>query len=159
MDRTDRFNSLNKLSIEKRLLKVFRKTTILLSMTGVIACVAMGIVSYQYSYALKHYGFAQGDIGKAMIVIAEMRSETRAAIGYDDDTLIATAKNAHDMTAEQLDTYISALEDDMITDEGRATYQQIKDGVASYQQIEAQILELGTASDSEIGRASCRERV
>ena len=138
MDRTDRFNSLNKLSIEKRLLKVFRKTTILLSMTGVIACVAMGIVSYQYSYALKHYGFAQGDIGKAMIVIAEMRSETRAAIGYDDDTLIATAKNAHDMTAEQLDTYISALEDDMITDEGRA----------SYQQIEAQILELGTASDS-----------
>ena len=148
MDRTDRFNSLNKLSIEKRLLKVFRKTTILLSMTGVIACVAMGIVSYQYSYALKHYGFAQGDIGKAMIVIAEMRSETRAAIGYDDDTLIAKAKNAHDMTAEQLDTYISALEDDMITDEGRATYQQIKDGVASYQQIEAQILELGTASDS-----------
>ena len=147
MDRTDRFNSLNKLSIEKRLLKVFRKTTILLSMTGVIACVAMGIVSYQYSYALKHYGFAQGDIGKAMIVIAEMRSETRAAIGYDDDTLIATAKNAHDLTAEQLDTYISALEDDMITDEGRATYQQIKDGVASYQQIEAQILELGTASD------------
>lgn len=148
MDRTDRFNSLNKLSIEKRLLKVFRKTTILLSMTGVIACVAMGIVSYQYSYALKHYGFAQGDIGKAMIVIAEMRSETRAAIGYDDDTLIAKAKNAHDMTAEQLDTYISALEDDMITDEGRATYQQIKDGIASYQQIEAQILELGTASDS-----------
>ena len=148
MDRTDRFNSLNKLSIEKRLLKVFRKTKILLSMTGVIACVAMGIVSYQYSYALKHYGFAQGDIGKAMIVIAEMRSETRAAIGYDDDTLIATAKNAHDLTAEQLDTYISALEDDMITDEGRATYQQIKDGVASYQQIEAQILELGTASDS-----------
>ena len=147
MDRTDRFNSLNKLSIEKRLLKVFRKTTILLSMTGVIACVAMGIVSYQYSYALKHYGFAQGDIGKAMIVIAEMRSETRAAIGYDDDTLIAKAKNAHDMTAEQLDTYISVLEDDMITDEGRATYQQIKDGVASYQQIEAQILELGTASD------------
>lgn len=41
MDRTDRFNSLNKLSIEKRLLKVFRKTKILLSMTGVIACVAM----------------------------------------------------------------------------------------------------------------------
>ena len=38
----------------------------------------------------------RGDIGKAMIVIAEMRSETRAAIGYDDDTLIAKAKNAHD---------------------------------------------------------------
>ena len=128
-------------------MSVFRIISLLLSATGIIACVAMGIVSYQYSYALRHYGFAQGDIGKAMIVIAEMRSETRAAIGYDDDTLIAKAKNAHDMTAEQLDTYISVLEDDMITDEGRATYQQIKDGVASYQQIEAQILELGTASD------------
>ena len=145
MNRSDK---LSKLPIEKRLMSVFRIISLLLSATGIIACVAMGIVSYQYSYALRHYGFAQGDIGKAMIVIAEMRSETRAAIGYDDDTLIAKAKNAHDMTAEQLDTYISALEDDMITDEGRATYQQIKDGVASYQQIEAQILELGTASDS-----------
>ena len=144
MNRSDK---LSKLPIEKRLMSVFRIISLLLSATGIIACVAMGIVSYQYSYALRHYGFAQGDIGKAMIVIAEMRSETRAAIGYDDDTLIAKAKNAHDMTAEQLDTYISALEDDMITDEGRATYQQIKDGVASYQQIEAQILELGTASD------------
>ena len=148
MDRTDRFNGLNKLSIEKRLLKVFRKITILLSMTGVIACVAMGIVSYQYSYALKHYGFAQGDIGKAMIVIAEMRSETRAAIGYDDDTLIATAKNAHDLTVGQLDTYINALEDDMITDADKEIYQQIKDGAASYQQIEAQVLEAGTSSDA-----------
>ena len=144
MNRSDK---LSKLPIEKRLMSVFRIISLLLSATGIIACVAMGIVSYQYSYALRHYGFAQGDIGKAMIVIAEMRSETRAAIGYDDDTLIAKAKNAHDMTAEQLDTYISVLEDDMITDEGRATYQQIKDGVASYQQIEAQILELGTASD------------
>jgi len=144
MNRSDK---LSKLPIEKRLMSVFRRISLLLSATGIIACVAMGIVSYQYSFALRHYGFAQGDIGKAMIVIAEMRSETRAAIGYDDDTLIAKAKNAHDMTAEQLDTYIGALEDDMITDEGRATYQQIKDGVASYQQIEAQILELGTASE------------
>lgn len=61
-----------------------------------------------------------------MIVIAEMRSETRAAIGYDDDTLIATAKNAHDLTVGQLDTYINALEDDMITDADKEIYQQIK---------------------------------
>ncbi len=80
MNRTDRFNSLNKFPIEKRLLRVFRKITLLLSATGIIACVAMGIVSYQYSYALRHYGFAQGDIGKAMIAIAEMRSETRVAM-------------------------------------------------------------------------------
>lgn len=89
MNRSDK---LSKLPIEKRLLSVFRRISLLLSATGIIACVAMGIVSYQYSYALRHYGFAQGDIGKAMIVIAEMRSETRAAIGYDDDTLIAKAK-------------------------------------------------------------------
>ena len=83
-----------------------------------------------------------------MIVIAEMRSETRAAIGYDDDTLIATAKNAHDLTVGQLDTYINALEDDMITDADKEIYQQIKDGAASYQQIEAQVLEAGTSSDA-----------
>ena len=143
----DRFEKLNKLPIEKRLLAVFRKISLLLSATGIIACIAMGIVSYQYSYALRHYGFSQGDIGKAMIIIAEMRSETRAAIGYDDDSLVATAKNAHDLAAEQLDTYVSALEKDVLTAEGKDTYRQITDGVASYQQIEAQVLELGTSSD------------
>ena len=71
MNRSDK---LSKLPIEKRLMSVFRIISLLLSATGIIACVAMGIVSYQYSYALRHYGFAQGDIGKAMIVIAEMRS-------------------------------------------------------------------------------------
>lgn len=146
MNKSDK---LSKLPIEKRLLSVFRRISLLLSATGIIACIAMGIVSYQYSYALRHYGFAQGDIGKAMIVIAEMRSETRAAIGYDDDALIQTAKKAHDMTAEQLDTYISALEDDMITEEGKATYQQIKDGAANYREIESQVLELGTSSDPD----------
>ena len=143
----DRFEKLNKLPIEKRLLAVFRKISLLLSATGIIACIAMGIVSYQYSYALRHYGFSQGDIGKAMIVISEMRSETRAAIGYDDDSLVATAKSAHDLAAEQLDTYVSALEKDVLTAEARDTYRQITDGVASYQQIEAQVLELGTSSD------------
>ena len=150
MDRTDRFNGLNKLSIEKRSIEsISHKITITAEHDGCHRLCGHGNRELSvFLRACSHYGFAQGDIGKAMIVIAEMRSETRAAIGYDDDTLIATAKNAHDLTAEQLDTYISALEDDMITDEGRATYQQIKDGVASYQQIEAQILELGTASDS-----------
>ena len=71
MNRSDK---LSKLPIEKRLMSVFRIISLLLSATGIIACVAMGIVSYQYSYALRHYGFAQGDIGKAMIVIAEMRA-------------------------------------------------------------------------------------
>lgn len=144
----NRFDKLNKLPIEKRLLLVFRKTSLLLSATGIIACIAMGIVSYQYSYALRHYGFAQGDIGKAMIVIAEMRSETRAAIGYDDADLMQKSVSAHDQTAEQLDTYISGLEDDIISDQAKADYEQIKEGAASYQQIEKQVLELGTSSDA-----------
>ena len=144
----NRFDKLNKLPIEKRLLLVFRKISLLLSATGIIACIAMGIVSYQYSYALRHYGFAQGDIGKAMIVIAEMRSETRAAIGYDDNDLIQKAVSAHDQTAAQLDTYITGLEDDIISEQAKADYEQIKTGVASYQEIEKQVLTLGTSSDA-----------
>ena len=42
MNKSDK---LNKLPIEKRLLSVFRRIALLLSATGVIACVAMGIVS------------------------------------------------------------------------------------------------------------------
>ena len=56
-----------------------------------------------------------------------------------------------------MDTYISALEDDMITDEGKKSIQQIKDGVASYQQIEAQVLELGTASSDSAKRMQAQQ--
>ena len=53
----------------------------------------------QYNAALENYGFSQGDIGKAMISFADMRSATRAAIGEDDTELIeASVKELDDQT-------------------------------------------------------------
>ena len=72
------------MNIQTRLKKGFRFTTILTALAGGLAIIVLGIMSTQYSDALKYYGFSQGDIGKAMVAFTETRSCTRGLIGYKD---------------------------------------------------------------------------
>ncbi len=74
--------------IEKRLVRSFVLVTILTAFAAVIALIALLVVANRYSFALKNYGFSQGDIGKMMTTFADSRSATRAVIGYTDDELV-----------------------------------------------------------------------
>ena len=61
---------------------------LIVSISGVVGAVSGIVVSNRYNYALKNYGFSQGDIGKMMITFADTRSYLRAAIGYQDENLV-----------------------------------------------------------------------
>ena len=85
-------------SIEKKLtISIFRVATITAA-AALIGLIVLIIISNRYSYALTNFGFAQGDIGKAMFEFADIRSSLRAAIGYDDADAIATVVKQHDET-------------------------------------------------------------
>lgn len=71
-------------SIEKRLSVSIFKVSMIIAAGALIGLIALISISNRYSYALKNFGFAQGDIGKAMFEFADLRSSLRAAIGYDD---------------------------------------------------------------------------
>ena len=71
--------------IQKKLTKSFVKVAAILAVVAAVASIAMIIVSGVYSSALVNYGFAQGDIGRALYQFAEARSSLRAAIGFDDE--------------------------------------------------------------------------
>ena len=60
--------------IEKRLVKSYRLVSIITAVAAVVGLIAVFVISNRYSYALKNYGFAQGDIGKAMFEFADARS-------------------------------------------------------------------------------------
>ena len=74
--------------IEKRLISSFRITTLITSVTAIAAILALLIISNRYTYALQYFGFAQGDIGRAMILFTDIRGDTRAIVGYDDQSVI-----------------------------------------------------------------------
>ncbi len=74
----------NNVRIEQRLTKTFIRVVIIAAIAAVVALVALGVAVNQYSFALTHYGFAQGDIGHVMVSFADARSATRGVIGYTE---------------------------------------------------------------------------
>lgn len=137
-------------SIEKKLtVSIFRVSTITAA-AALLGLIALIIISNRYSYALTNYGFAQGDIGKAMFAFADIRSALRAAIGYDNEDAIAAVVQQHDETKEQFDDYFKDIEDTIVSKDGRATYDEIKAELDNYWALDAQVMSLGATTDREL---------
>ena len=82
--------------IEKRLTKSFVMVAGISAVAAIVGLIAMIVVAARYSYALVNFGFAQGDIGKALFTFADSRSSLRAAIGYDNADAIAKVVAQHE---------------------------------------------------------------
>lgn len=74
---------LNKKRLKERISSAIVMVALIVSISGVVGAVSGIVVSNRYNYALKNYGFSQGDIGKMMItlpireVICVLRSDIR----------------------------------------------------------------------------------
>ena len=131
------------LSIQNRLKKGFRFTTVLTALAGVIAIIVMGIMSTQYSDALKYYGFSQGDIGKSMVAFTETRSCTRGLIGYTDPDVLSTLSENHDTKKESFEKYWSEVGDTVKTKAEAKIYDDVNSKLEDYWKIEKEIKKLG----------------
>ncbi len=135
--------------IEKRLMKSFVLTTAITMIAAIIGLIAMVVMSMRYSYALTNFGFAQGDIGKAMLYFADCRSGLRAAIGYDNADAIQEVLVQHDDNKKAFEAAFVKVEDTIVSDEGRASYDKIKGELDAYWALDAQIMEIGATTDRE----------
>lgn len=140
-------------NIEKKLtVSIFRVSTITAA-AAVLGVIALIIISNRYSYALNNFGFAQGDIGKAMFEFADLRSSLRATIGYDNEDAIDTVVKQHEESKVQFEQYFAEVENTIVSSEGRTTYDAIKTELVDYWKLDAEIMELGATTD----RAKCVE--
>ena len=140
---------MNRMKIKPRLLRGFQMVVWMADIGIVIAIVLLLVVANRYSYALKNYGFSQGDIGKAMITFADTRSATRATIGYQDADAINEAKDMHDTKKEKFEGYFETMKDTLVTAEEKSLYEDIQSVLESYWTLDDQILTLGSTTDSE----------
>ena len=131
------------MNIPTRLKKGFRFTTILTALAGVLAIIVLGIMSTQYSDALKYYGFSQGDIGKAMVTFTETRSCTRGLIGYTDLAVLCTLSDDHDTKKESFEKYWSEVGDTIKTKAEAKIYDDVNSKLEDYWKIEKEIKKLG----------------
>ena len=135
----------NQESIEKKLTASFFKVAAMVAVAAVVGVLALMVISNRYAYALKNFGFAQGDIGTAMFEFADLRSSLRAAIGYDDADAIGTVVAQHD-------ELIAKIEDTIVSDAGRVTYDAISQELDNYWKLDAEIMALGATTDRELCR-------
>lgn len=140
-------------SIERKLTKSFFKVASITAAAALLGLIALIIISNRYSYALKNFGFAQGDIGKAMFEFADSRSSLRAAIGYDDADAIATVVQQHNENKVLFKEYFATIENTIVSEDGRKTYDEISSELDAYWALDQKIMDLGATTD----RSLCKQ--
>lgn len=137
-----------KYRIRKRLTLSFVMVALLASIAAIAGAIAMYYVASQYDYALRNYGFSQGDVGKAMVTFADAHSATRAVIGYTDSDIIADAVSTHEKKKADCQEYMVAIQTTLTAPAETEAYNAAKSAMDKYWSLEEQILTLGNTTDA-----------
>lgn len=140
---------LNNLQIRDRLVRAFVTVACILTAVSAVTLITMFIISQLYSSALVNYGFAQGDIGRAMSQFADSRSAMRGIIGYDEQEAIDTLLANHETYKEEFTREFNSLESAMVTQENKALYNDVQKKITEYWAFEQEIIDLGATTDRE----------
>ncbi len=139
--------NLQRLRIEKRLKTSSLITLLMTSLAAVIAVIAMSIIISRYNHTLTYYAFPQGDIALAMNEYAEVRSATRAIIGYDDKAQIEIVKAQHDESMAEMELLMDEISKSIVTSEGEALFNRMKAALEAYYEKDAEIVKIGESTD------------
>ncbi len=141
---------LKKEKIEKRLVRSFFIVASITAVAAIVGLIAILGISARYSYALNNFGFAQGDIGRAMFEFADIRSSLRAAIGYDEKDAIESVVKQHDVMKAEFEKSFAQVEATIVSEDGRKSYDAIKAELEAYWKLDDTIMKLGSTTDREL---------
>ena len=139
-----------KQSVKYRLKKNVTYATNLTSIAAIVAIIALLIVGTQYSNALQSYGFIQGDIGKALTVLAGSQSSVRATIGYLDESAIKDQQDMYKQRKEKFDTYFKSIESNLHTNKEKSLYESASSLSQEYWTLADKIVSEVATTDSKL---------
>ncbi|MDD7402629.1 MAG: methyl-accepting chemotaxis protein [bacterium] len=133
--------------IQKRITSGFLISMGLTAVASVFATIAIIFMVLQYNRVLQYNAFPQGDIGHAMAALADVRSATRGAIGYEEQAMIDKMVTTHDEKKEELYKYLDVIETSIVTKAGQENYDDIVKDIEEYMTIDQKCIELGATED------------
>lgn len=142
--------------IQKRLTNSSVFTVGIASIAAVVAIILMIFMSVRYNHVLNYYAFPQGDIGKAMAALADVRSATRGAIGYENQSEIDQMVETHDQKVAELKELLKPIETSVATKIGMESYNKIVEALDTYLAIDEEVLKLGATEDIELCKQAQR---
>ena len=108
----------------------------------------MIIIIVRYNYTLTYYAFPQGDIALAMNEYAEVRSATRAIIGYENEADIEVVMAQHDEAKAEVEVFMAEIEKTLSSLDEKASFEKMKSALEAFYAKDAEIVELGKSTDS-----------
>ena len=145
------------LKIREKLSKSYMQVIFIASISAIVGIGALLIMTRMYNHALTDYGFSQGDIGKAMTVFADARSDLRGAVGYDEEGIVKDLKEDYYVKQDSFNTYLADVEKSMVTKDRRDAYNQLLADLDGYWEISDELIEIGATTD-EAGSKEAQER-
>ncbi|MEG0273438.1 MAG: methyl-accepting chemotaxis protein [Hydrogenoanaerobacterium sp.] len=137
------------MKIGKKLIISFIAVAIIASASGIISIFTTNNIDSNYSNALTNFGFAQGDIGKAMLMITDGRRAVRDIVSCTNQKYIDAAKADLADVGEKYNTYAAAVEPTLTTDETKALYATAVAAIDKYRIKRDEVIKLGDTTDPE----------
>ena len=138
------------LRIKERLRASSLITIVMAAMAAIFALIIVLYMGNRYNHVLDYYAFPQGDLGHLMASLADVRSGTRGAIGYEEQSLIDSMVKQHDENVDEVYKYLELVEESVVTDIGRESYNEIVDALEDYFKIDEEVITLGATEDVEL---------
>ena len=135
------------LKIREKLSKSYMQVIFIASISAIVGIGALLIMTRMYNNALTNYGFSQGDIGKAMTVFADARSDLRGAVGYDEEGIVKDLKEDYYVKQDSFNTYLAEVEKSMVTKDRRDAYNQLLADLDGYWELSDELIEIGATTD------------
>ncbi|MEG1848013.1 MAG: methyl-accepting chemotaxis protein [Lachnospiraceae bacterium] len=140
------------MKIGRKLITGFVLVAIIASISGIVSIFTSINSDTQYGKALVNYGFSQGDIGKAMLVLADNRRCVRDIVSYTDAKYIDAAKAQSAENEKKYADYIAKVKETLVTPEEIAQYDAAEQALKAYQTKKEEVLKLGDTLDAEKSR-------
>lgn len=139
------------MSIKKKLISSF---TLISIIGGIASGIGLGLLqktSSDYNYALKNYGFSQGDIGKLCIEIQTSNSLVRDMLLLKDPASLRKSELELNKCLSAIDSNLATVEKSISSEEEKSIFTSITQNLSNYQSIRSRVLLFGIAERVDEG--------
>lgn len=144
---------LNAMRIEKRLRTAFLWVAIIASISGVVAIGLMVKISLDSNSTLNNYGFATGDLGRALTCLTDTRRCVRDVVHCNEEADVQAARQELDQANEDFDKYFARMKSTVKDSEGKDLIRNIEGELANYREMAERFAKIGqmrTMEDSRV---------
>lgn len=143
---------LKNMKIGKRLVVTFLLVTVISSIAGIVGLFQMTNMNSNYTFALDHYGFTQGDIGLFHAQFNESRKLVRDILLTSETEKINVYSTELDAVNTDINTYLTKMKSAMVNDSEMKYYKEISSNLAEYKTITDKVVELAKQDSNQKAR-------